>query len=88
MTKPAHPSPDVLIAARDGARIAGMLPTLEGELAGMAKALDNRTFSAIQAGTLTPEMAQSAWMERFALHKLHRRFQTMVWMGSGVEIPR
>lgn len=75
--------PQTLIRARAGARMSGILPYIESEIAQMAKSLDNRMFAAAANGTLTSEMAMAGWMERWACQKLLKHFQTIVRMGTG-----
>lgn len=75
--------PQTLIRSRAGARVSGMLPYVEAEIAQMAKALDNRMFAAAANGELTSEMAMAGWMERWACQKLLKHFQTIVRMGTG-----
>jgi hypothetical protein len=68
--------------SRNGAAMSGMLPYLEDNLAALARALDNRMMSAINAGTMTPELALEGWMERAAYAKLLKHFQSVVRMGE------
>ena len=63
---------------KQGVVLAGFLPYLEAEVAGMVKSLENRVFTGITAGTLTAEQALNAWMERHALRKLLVNFEQKI----------
>ena len=69
---------------KQGVVLEGFMPYLEMEVEKMVKGLENKTFSAINAGTLTPEVALSAWMERYALKRLLTSFEQRINVGQTV----
>jgi len=69
---------------QDAARLSGVLPYLESEIAGMEKALETRVFSDLDARTLTPEAALAAWQEKRGYQSLLRRLKSKIRAGQSV----
>ena len=64
-----------------GARLSGALPYLKAEVDRMQEAIENRVFSQLSAGVLTPEAALLAWQEKIALRSMLRRIEQRVSVG-------
>lgn len=73
-----------LSAIRQGAELANMLPVIEAETARQEKALENRVLMELSKGTLTPEAALQAWMEKAAIRRLLSSFQSKVRIGQTI----
>lgn len=74
--------PAILGRKTDASAVEGFLPYLQNEIALMERAVENRMFSALKAGTLTPEGALQGWQEKKALRDLLRRFEGIVTVGK------
>lgn len=68
----------------EAARLAGFLPVLKEYTDKMERALENRTFLALNQRTLTPEMALQAWMEKHAYRQLVSRVEQGIAMGTSM----
>ena len=73
-----------LSAIREGAALSGVLPYLEEALNSMEDQLEGRVFASLNEGTLTPELALYAWMEKQSYRRLMRRFNQKVQIGLSV----
>ena len=67
-----------------GAYVAGIMPTVEREIAEMAMVVQRKVFGAIRDGTLTPDMAVNAWYEVYSFQSLLRRLEKKVKVGQHV----
>lgn len=74
------PSPERLAQLRNSAELTQLKPYMEVEVAAMQKAVVNSVLSAVNSGTLTPEMAMSKWMEYVAYQKISSRFSQKINM--------
>ncbi len=79
--RPGALSHDDLGRARNGARMAVILPLLREEIARNEAAGMNQIFQDISNGTFTPEKAVIAWMQVYAHRKLLMRLEALVKMG-------
>lgn len=68
----------------DQAFIVNALPYLKAEADKQIRELENRTFTALDKGELTPELALYAWMEIRAVRKTLSRFETRARIGASV----
>lgn len=73
-----------LTAIRAGAEIAAMLPIIKAEVDRQDKALENRIFMELNGGRLSPEAALNAWMEKAAIRKMLKNFETKVRVGQTI----
>lgn len=73
--------PDELTTVAEQARLATMLPYLREETERALATLVNKTLKALDANTLTPELALYAWMEYRAQYMLLRKVETRVDIG-------
>lgn len=75
---------DDLARIREATAIQGLLPYLEAEVARMERALENRVLTALRNGTLTPDDALHAWMEKSAIRSIVTRFDQRIKVGQTV----
>lgn len=75
------PLPRDLGKAMDGAAIANSLPYIADAIKRMESTLDSRVFQEIQDGTLTPDKALYAWLEKVAYRRLIKRLTQYVKVG-------
>lgn len=61
---------------------AELLPLVEEVVAGMERSLENRIFQGLAAGTLTPEVALYAWIEKSTYKTLLKRLTTHILVGQ------
>ena len=59
-----------------------LMPFLEVEIAGLVKTLENKTFSALNKGELTPQDALNAWAEKNSYIKLLSKFKQRINTGQ------
>lgn len=78
------PNPQDLQAIRHGAELANIKPYLDVEIQAMQKAIVSNILSNVNAGTLTPEIAMSKWMEYIAYQKLNNKFEQRIQIGQSV----
>ena len=71
-------------SVRDMAIIAELLPYLRAELTKLDKALENKAFSDLTSGKLTPERAIEAWIEKASYAKLLKKMEQKVKMGQSL----
>lgn len=71
-----------LQAAQMQSRLVGFLPHVQDEVEKELNVLVNKTLTALNAGTLTPELALYAWMEYRANLQMLKRFQTKLQLGE------
>lgn len=69
---------------RHGAEIQQFKPYLDNEIVAMQRGVVSSVLSAVNTGTLTPEMALSKWMEYIAYLKLTQRLDQKVRIGQSV----
>lgn len=67
------PSEEELRAGRYAAELSGVKPYLDAEISSMQKSIVNSVTTAINSGTLTPDLALSKWHEYMAYTKLANR---------------
>lgn len=77
-------NPEDLGAIRVGATAQNFKPYLDGEIEALQKAVVNSVLSAVNNGTLTPDMALSKWMEYIAYKKLSQKFDQRIEVGKSV----
>lgn len=77
-------TPEELGYIRQGAELSNFLPLIEREVDKMQAALDARVYLQLQNGSLTPEVALAAWIERKTNAALVKRFRTWVQLGESV----
>lgn len=82
------PSPEDLGLIRHGAEVAQMKPFLDAEIISMQKAVVSSVLTAVNSGTLTPDIALSKWMEYVAYQKLTQRFDQRIRVGASVGASR
>ena len=70
-----------MTALSEGARLLHVLPYIEAEMAKLDKTQDALIFQQIDQGTLTPEAALTAWMNKRAYRRVLKGFQTRVQLG-------
>lgn len=75
-----------LTALRVGAEIGGMKPYIDVEVASLQKAVVNSVLSAMNAGELTPDMAQQKWVEYLSYTKLSQKFEQRMAVGKAVSV--
>lgn len=56
-----------------GTAASSALELMGAEIEALAAAVDRRVYSAMEAGTLTPDVAVQAWAEKLAYFKLLQR---------------
>lgn len=78
------PKPEELSAIRFGAELSNFKPYLDTEVASLQKAVVSSVLSAVNAGTLTPEMAMSKWMEFISYTKLNQKLSQRIQVGVSV----
>jgi hypothetical protein len=71
-----------LVKLSQGGLMAEALPMIEGEVERMEAALVRRVYTALEAGTLTPEAALLAWQEKYLSQKLIKRLTQKVRVGK------
>lgn len=76
------PSPQQLQTISSGAAIATLLPHIQTELNGMKSSVEIRMYSEIATGKLTPDSAYAAWQELYSYHRLLKRLETRVNIGT------
>lgn len=69
---------------RQGAELANILPTIEAETSRQEKALENRVLMDLSKGTLSPEAALQAWMEKAAIRRLLSSFKSKVNVAQSI----
>lgn len=75
--------PEQLAKVNEGIKVREfILPYLEEEIPKMERAVENRIYTLIYKGTLTPEAAYGAWIEKRNLHALLVRFQQKVLIAQ------
>lgn len=67
---PFEPKPMELAKIATLGPLQAAMPAIEAHVEQKLKAVDNRVRSAMIGGTLTPEHAMQAWMQRFSLQEL------------------
>jgi phage shock protein A len=77
-------TPDGIESVRNVAFLRELMPYLEAELAKMDKALENKTFSAMNKGELTPQLALEAWIEKNSYAKLLGKLSQQVRIGQSI----
>lgn len=82
------PTPEELGLIRSGAEIQNMKPYINNEVAALQKAVVSSVLSAVNSGTLTPEIAMSKWMEYVAYQKLLQKFDQRITVGISVGAKR
>ena len=75
------PTIEQLIEAREGARIAAVMPDIEARVEKMNKFLLSRAFASINDGTLTPDEAYRTLIQLHANAQLLRGLSSQVKMG-------
>lgn len=80
----SSPNPQDLHAVRHGAELANIKPYLDVEIQAMQKVIVSNVLSNVNAGTLTPEIAMSKWMEYIAYQKLINKFEQRIQFGQSV----
>jgi hypothetical protein len=76
--------PDELASIREGVKLDALMPYVADEVSKMERALENRVQSELQAGTLTPEKALQAWIEKLSYRKLLSKFTQKVSIGQSM----
>lgn len=66
----------------DQATLAASFPAVKADAEKQIAALVNKTLAALNAQTLTPELALYAWMEFRAIQMMVKRFETRVQLGE------
>ena len=74
--------PKAIVDVRNVSFLTELMPFLEVEIAGLVKALENKTFSALNKGELTPQDALNAWAEKNSYVKLLTKFKQRVNIGQ------
>ena len=69
---------------QEAARLLPMLPYLEEYIHKLDKALEQKTFTKLDKGELTPDMALYAWQEKMAYRRLLRHFNQQVRIGQAI----
>jgi hypothetical protein len=82
--RPADPTPQEMATVADGARMAHMLPYMQETIQTQLNVIQTKVYAAIANGTLTPEMALTAWHEMAANHNLLKRYTLHVKLGTNV----
>ena len=83
-----QPTAEELALAHEAARLAGILPEIEGFLGRMQRAVETRTLIALDKGLLTPDQALYAWMEVGTLRKLLGKFKGPALAATTLTAPR
>jgi len=73
---------DKLSNVREVAFLAEVKPYLDKEIEALERALDNRTYQALDRGELTPQRALEAWIEKVSYHRISRKIQQQITMGQ------
>lgn len=71
-----------LAVMRTGAELQNLQPYMNSEIIGMQKAIVSFVLSAVNNGTLTPEIAMSKWVEYIAYQKLNQKISQRIRMGQ------
>lgn len=80
------PDPRTVELASASQRWAGVMPDIRSEVERAKTQVEMRVFSQINAGTLTPEAGQLAWLELHALDKMLKRFNGKVRFGQALNL--
>lgn len=73
-----------MAAIAEGARLAGILPTIQSALLKMEDACVVRMDQMMMQGKLNPDLAQMAWIELLGYRRLRRRFEQQVRVGQAL----
>ena len=76
--------PKAISEVRNVSFLVELMPFLESEIGELIKALENKTFSALNKGELTPQDAINAWAEKNSYVKLLSKFKQRVRIGQSV----
>lgn len=69
---------------RLGAEMQNMKPYMDNEISSLQKSVVSFILSAVNAGTLTPEIAMSKWVEYVSYSKLQQRINQRIEVGKSV----
>lgn len=73
-----------IAAVRDIAVLDQMYPYVQSTVNEMERALENRIMTELAEGTLTPEKALQAWIEKVSYRKILSRFNTRLRVGQDI----
>lgn len=69
-------------AIRIGAELQSVKPYMDSEIFSMQKAVVSFILTHVNAGTLTPEMAVSKWVEYISYTKLQQKIDQRIEIGK------
>lgn len=78
----AEIKPEDALDIRNVALLREIIPIVDAELTKLDRALENRVFSAVLNGGLTPEVAQQAWFEKIAYRKIRTSLEQKARLGA------
>ena len=76
--------PKAAVEVRNVSFLVELMPFLEREIGELVKALENKIFSALNKGELTPQDALNAWAEKNSYVKLLSKFKQRVRSGQSI----
>lgn len=73
-----------LAAIRTSAELQNLKPYMDNEVEAMQRAVVSFVLSAVNNGTLTPDIAHTKWVEYISYTKLQQKLEQRIRIGQGV----
>lgn len=79
-----EPTPEQLADLNLGAKYLSLQQPLTEDIQKLLRQTEQRVYTAISQGQLTPDAALQAWYEHLAYHRLIQRFNQRIKQGQSV----